>query len=109
VGLAVVFVAAWGLAVVAQHLGIMVPVGDVEGLHLVPSATACTAAYPCFYPAGYAVDTVIPIINVHQAQYWGPDGNAPWAWVTGTWIATALGWALSTLLVAGCTGLVRQQ
>jgi DNA segregation ATPase FtsK/SpoIIIE, S-DNA-T family len=62
------------------------------------------------YPAGYAIDTVIPIISVHQAQYWGPNGHASWgkAWVVSTWIATGLGWALATLLVAGYTGLVRR-
>ena len=108
--LAVLFVAAWVLSAVAQQLHLIVPVGDIQGLKFVPSANECTASYPCFFPAGYAVDTVIPIINVHQAQYWAPDGHAPWgwAWVAGTWIATGLGWALATLLVAGYTGLVRQ-
>jgi hypothetical protein len=108
-GLAVLYVAVWALAILAQHLQVIVPVADVEGLRPVPSATLCTATYPCFYPAGYAADTVVPIINVHQAQYWGPDGHAPWGWVwvSGTWIATGLGWALATLLVAGYTGLVR--
>lgn len=107
--LAALYVAAWMLAILAQHLQLIVPVADVSGLHPVPSANLCTATYPCFYPAGYAADTVVPIINVHQAQYWGPNGHAPWgwAWVSGTWIATGLGWALATLLVAGYTGLVR--
>lgn len=78
-----------------------------------PSALHCPSvryAYPCFYPLGYTIDTVIPLVNVHQAAYWGPDGHGTWgwAWVTGTWIATGLGWALVTLLVAGYTGLVRQ-
>ena len=110
VGLAAIFVTVWVLALVAQHHHVIVPVAEIEGLHPVPSATSCTASYPCFYPAGYAVDTVIPIISVHQAAYWGPDGHTPWgwAWVAGTWIATGLGWALATLLVAGYTGLVRQ-
>ena len=110
VGLAVVFVVVWLLSVFAQQDHLMVPVGDIEGLHPVPSATRCTSSYPCFYPAGYAVHTMIPIINVHQSQYWGPDGHAPWGrvWVAGTWIAIGLGWALATLLVAGYTGLVRQ-
>ncbi len=109
-GLAAAFVAAWLLSVFAQQHHLMVPVGNIQGLHPVPSATRCTSSYPCFYPAGYAIDTVIPIINVHQAQYWGPDGHAPLgkAWVAGTWIATGLGWALATLLVAGYTGLVRR-
>ena len=110
VGLAAVFVVFLALSILAQRQGVMVPIGEIEGLHAVPSATQCTSEYPCFYPVAYTVDTVIPIINVHQADYWGPDGHAPWGWVwVGlTWVATAAGWALATLLVAGYTGLVRQ-
>ena len=68
-----------------------------------------TARYPRFYPAGYAIDTVIPIINVHQATYWGPNGDsaAGTALTVFTWVCTALGWALATLSVAGYIGLVR--
>jgi hypothetical protein len=110
-GLAAVFVVFLMLSILGQRHGVIVPIGEIDGLHSVPSATQCTSEYPCFYPAGYTVDTVIPIINVHQADYWGPDGHAPWGWVWvgGTWIATGLGWALATLLVAGYTGLVRQE
>ena len=110
VGLAAVFVVFLVLSILAQRQHVIVPIGEIEGLHSVPSATQCTSDYPCFYPAGYTVDTVIPIINVRQADYWGPDGHATWGWVWvgGTWIATGLGWALATLLVAGYTGLVRQ-
>jgi hypothetical protein len=110
-GLAVLYLAATALAWLAQHLNLIVPVGDITGLHPVPSALRCTPDYPCFYPAGYAIDTVIPIISVHQASYWGIDGSAAWgwAWVTSTWMFTGLGWAAATLLVAGYTGLIRQQ
>jgi hypothetical protein len=110
VGLAVVFVAFLALSLVGQHQHVIVPVGDTKDLHPVPTATQCTHKYPCFYPFGYTVDTVIPIINVHQAEYWGPDGHASagWVWVVSAWGATAVGWALATLLVAGYTGLVRQ-
>jgi hypothetical protein len=89
---------------------VIVPVGSTAGLNPAPTATTCTSDYPCFYPFGYTVDTVIPIINVHQADNWSPDANAPagWLWVVGAWGATAAGWALATLLVAGYTGLVRQ-
>jgi hypothetical protein len=110
VGLITVFLIFWGLSFLAQHHHLIVPVGDIPELHFVPSATRCIRGYPCFYPFGYAVDTVIPIINVHQADMWGPDGSSSWGWVfaVATWIATGLGWALATLLVAGYTGLVRQ-
>lgn len=87
----------------------MEPVGSFHGP--APSATQCNDSYPCFYPLGYTVDTVIPLINVHQATYWGPNASAPWgwAWVASTGIATGFGWALATLLIAGYTGLVRQE
>jgi hypothetical protein len=109
-GLAAVFVIFLLLSLVGQHQHVIVPIGDTTGLHPAPTATLCTSDYPCFYPFGYTVDTVIPIINVHQADYWGPDGHAPsgWLWVVGAWGATAAGWALATLLIAGYTGLVRQ-
>jgi len=110
IGLAIVFVAFLVLSIIGQHRHVIVPVGSTTGLKPVPTATTCTSDYPCFYPFGYTVDTVIPIINVHQADYWGPDANASagWLWVVGAWGATAAGWALATLLVAGYTGLVRQ-
>jgi hypothetical protein len=110
-GLILLYTIVLVLSILAQHHGLITPVGNVTGLHPAPVATACTSNYPCFYPAGYAIDTVIPIINIHQAAYWGPNGNAPWGWtwVAGTWVATGLGWALATLLIAGYTGLARQQ
>ena len=110
VGLAVVFLIFWMFSCLAQRDHLMVPVGETEGLHYLPSATKCTSSYPCFYPFGYTIDTVIPLIDVHQAAHWGPDGHAPLghAWVACTWAATAAGWALATLLVAGYTGVVRQ-
>jgi hypothetical protein len=110
VGLVIVFVAFLVLSIIGQHRHVIVPTGSTTGLKTAPTATTCTSDYPCFYPFGYTVDTVIPIINVHQADYWGPDANAPagWLWVVGGWGATAAGWALATLLVAGYTGLVRQ-
>jgi hypothetical protein len=105
-----VFLAIAVLAYFAQHHHLMVPVGDTDGLNFVPSATKCTSSYPCFSPVGYAVDTVIPVINVHQAENWGPDAHTTLghAWAAGTRFATVLGWALATLLVAGYTGIVRR-
>ena len=62
-------------------------------------------------PAGFAIDIVVPIVNVHQADEWAVNGHAfwGWVWVGGTWIATGLGWGLATLFVAGYTGLVRSE
>ena len=108
-GLALVYVTAVVIFWIAQHhAGLIVPVMNTTSA---PEATAmdCISGYPCFYPAGYAIDVVIPIINVHQASYWAPNGHASWGNILTafTWLATAFGWALATLAVAGYTGLAR--
>ena len=109
--LAILYVAAVVIFLVAQHHpGALIPVMASPALHPVPDAAHCTSSYPCFYPAAYAIDTVIPIINVHQATFWGPNGHAPLghALAAFTWISIVAGWALTTLAVAGYTGLVRR-
>lgn len=99
-----------GFSIFAQHHDLIIATQSANSLRPVPAATQCVKYYPCFYPPGYAIDAVIPIINVHQADYWGPNGHASWGWVSEsiTWLAVGLGWALATLLVAGYTGLVRR-
>ena len=103
----VTVLAFWG----AQHHDtVIVPAKDVRTLTPTPTGLHCTASYPCFYPAGYALDVVVPIINVRQAENWRPNGDADWGWAYGggSWLATGLGWAFSTLAVVGYTGLVRK-
>jgi hypothetical protein len=110
VALALVYVIAVAVYWVAEHHGdLIIPVMATKIGAAAPSATHCSKSYPCFYPAGYAIDTVIPLINVHQADYWGPNGHAHFghALVVFTWVTTLLGWALATLAVAGFTGLAR--
>lgn len=110
VALALVYVIAVAVYWAAEHHGsLIIPVMATKTGVPAASATHCTKYYPCFYPAGYAIDTVIPIINVHQADYWGPNGHAHfgYALVVFTWITTLLGWALATLAVAGFTGIAR--
>jgi hypothetical protein len=94
----------------AQHqAGLIVPAQDITSLRSMPTAAGCVSGYPCFSPIGYALDTVIPIINVHQADYWRPNPGAPdgWFYEYVNWASIVLGWALATLTVAGYTGLVR--
>ena len=107
IGLYVVTVAIFWAA--QHHSNLIVPLMPTASGKQPPPTTQCTNIYPCFYPPGYAIDAVIPIINVHQATFWGPNGHIPWGWVlvAFTWVSTALGWALVTLAVAGYTGLAR--
>jgi cytoskeletal protein CcmA (bactofilin family) len=109
-GMVTVYLIIVIISILAQHQGVIIPVGDTTNLHPVPVASRCTSDYPCFYPAGYAFDVVVPLINVHQAQYWGINAAAPWgwAWISATWIATVLGWTGATFLVAGLTSIGRR-
>jgi len=95
---------------IAQGHGLIVPVGSINGLHPAPVATSCRANYPCFYPPGYAIDVVLPLINVHQAQFWGVNGAGPWgrALIYFTWVATVLGWFGTGFLLTGLTNLARR-
>jgi hypothetical protein len=106
-----VYVAVLLVFWIAQHHdGVMVPAKDTKNVAPVPTALHCSPAYACFYPAGYAVDVVVPIINLRQAENWRPDGHAAWGWtyIAVGWVAIGLGWAFTTLAVAGYTGLVRR-
>jgi len=94
-----------------QHQNSMiVPAKDTKNITPTPTALHCSPAYPCFYPAGYAVDVVVPIINLRQAENWRPNGQACWgsAYIAFGWVATGFGWTFTTLAVAGYTGLIRK-
>lgn len=109
-GIAVLYGVVLALFWYAQHrTGLIVPVQSIQGLQPKPTAATCASDYPCFSPVGYAIDTVIPLVNVHQATYWGPNASAPFGWffVWVSWAGIVLGWLLATLAVAGYTGLVR--
>jgi hypothetical protein len=118
-----VVLALWGV----QHCSdVMVPAKDIAAKDIAakdiaakdiaagtpaPTALHCRSGYPCFYPATYALDVVVPIVKVGQADSWRIDGTAPWGWayLAGSGLATGLGWGLTTLAVVGYTGLVRKQ
>ena len=110
-GLAILFLAVLAAAIAAQHQAglIMAAANSNPSLH--PTALRCVTGYPCFYPAGFAIDIVVPVINVHQADHWQINGHhlLGWIWVAGSWAATALGWFMATLLVVGYTGLAKHE
>ena len=111
VGLVALYLIVFSAFVIAQHESSLIVPATAISSEPQPTALHCVTGYPCFYPAGYAVDVVFPLINVHQAQYWRPNGDLQggWAWVVGTWLATGLGWLLATLLVVGYSGLARRE
>jgi cytoskeletal protein CcmA (bactofilin family) len=77
----------------------------------------CESAYPCVQPVVYALDNVVPIVDLGQRSRWAPDQSrhgAEW-WDSGRWLAaalwaaSALGWILATLVAASFTGVVRRE
>jgi hypothetical protein len=110
-GLVALYIVVLAALLLAQHQGTLIEASNIQNTSLHPTALHCVTGYPCFYPAGYAFDLVVPLVNIHQAEFWQVNGHhwLGWLWVLGSWTATALGWFLATLLVVGYTGLARQQ
>lgn len=69
------------------------------------SAQSKAGTAPAFNAFVYSLDSFVPIIDLHQAKYRLPTG--PWLRLY-LWIHIGIGWALTTLLVVGLTGLVRK-
>lgn len=57
----------------------------------------------CFHALAYAVDTVVPLIDLHQRSTWYPDRSAPWGrtYERLLYAAVLLGWMASSTFVFG--------
>jgi len=110
VGLVFLFVVVLVLMLVAEQNNAFEPMQNATLLHPAPSATRCQSGYPCFSALGYTIDTVIPLIDVHQVDYWAANAKTSWgrACVYITYTGTVLGWLFATLALAGATGIVRR-
>ena len=77
--------------------------------------------YQTFNAFIYSLDAFIPIVNLHQQNYWLPDTNkgrilkilgiqTRWGSLLRIylWVHICLGWIITSLWVAGLTGLVRR-
>jgi hypothetical protein len=53
----------------------------------------------------YAADTFMPIVDLGQKDDWQPIGWMRWL----DWTVILLGWALTTIFVAGFTRIVRSE
>lgn len=67
------------------------------------SANHCTRDYPCFTPFVYSFQLLLPIVNLHQTDFWLPNSwtGLGVALLAYTWFAIVLGWMLGIALVAG--------
>jgi hypothetical protein len=70
----------------------------------------CPAAYPCFNPVIYSLDVFLPIIDLHQQSHWMPVQAETWGiFQSYYWLHIFAGWTVTTLAVAGFTGLVKKE
>ena len=112
----------WGLFEAGYSTGLITPsqvetYSDGKAISLVVSED-----YPALQSLIYSLDMFVPLINLHQADYWLPNvykGRVIYSAKTFTirtgrlllgymWIHIISGWTLTTLLVASLTGLVRK-
>jgi hypothetical protein len=104
------------LLILAVAVSLVLPAGhstmrttDAKGVIYMPDGTAgrraCAAGQVrCFDPWWYAIDTVVPIIDLHQRSTWYPESTAMDAWLS---VSTVLGWVLSTVFALSFTRLGR--
>jgi hypothetical protein len=59
---------------------------------------------PAFQPWIYSLDVLLPVVNLHQEEFWIPQGVARW-WA---WFSILAGWLLTTVVIAALTGLLKK-
>jgi hypothetical protein len=107
--LVVLFVLGWFLFTLPPAQEVMVhPSPNTKGPI---NAAACHEPYPCFSPPIFVLDTLLPIIDLHQERNWVPARPRPWGvwYEVLMWVLIASGWILTTAVVAGIGSLWRRE
>lgn len=100
-----------GIFYVAGAYDVMVPTKErvymSEGyayLKIVPPQ------YPVFEPIVYSIDAFFPIVDLHQEEYWIPDGHTLVGLMTKAWLWAEIcfGWIMTTILVSALSGLFKK-
>jgi len=63
-------------------------------------------AYPPFNAFIYSLETFVPLVKLGQADHWGPLGAKRWLH-RYSWFHISAGWVLTTVWVAGLTGVLK--
>jgi hypothetical protein len=109
VPLVVLFLLGWVLFTLPPAQEVMVHPSTKSEAPI--SAAACHEFYPCFSPSVYVLDTLLPIVDLHQERNWVPARPRPWGvgYEVLTWVLIASGWILTTAVVAGIGSLWRRE
>ncbi|HEY2387480.1 MAG TPA: hypothetical protein VGK30_11000 [Candidatus Binatia bacterium] len=105
---------AWG-----YRARLVTPVDEAAYNAFIDSGAA-PPHYPPFHPLMYALENFLPVVELHQGEYWRPNpqhrvrtrsidlGSVPGRLLLWyLWLHILAGWALTPLLFAGLSGLVR--
>lgn len=85
-------------------LAALIAIGTIIFGHAYPGHMIAVRTHPpAFHAVGYALDTLLPIVDLGEKSAWQPEGAALyWAWAM-----TLAGWTLTTAVVAGLTGVLK--
>jgi len=94
----------------AQNRKIMVPSKVQVANNDLSKYISCEISYPCLQPIIYSIDAFLPIVDLHQEDYWLPDASKPNGWIYRgyLWLHIFFGWILTTVAVTGLTGLIKK-
>ena len=103
----------WGLFHGGARAGVIM---RVERDQFVPVDEAVSLVQPHFHPLLYSFDIFLPIINFGHADLWAPNEaiKGPLL-ISGLflccykWALIVWGWVLTTLFIAGLTGIIRRR
>lgn len=106
--LLVLYIVTVGSVWLGARADSFIQVGDTAPQPSV-TATHCGDAYPCLSVPAYALENITPILNLHQAENWHPKSSTTTEWILRDWLylSTVVGYAGTTLLAAGLSGLAR--
>ena len=67
--------------------------------------------YPAFNSFVYSLDALVPVLDLHQEDYWLPSASSPNGGLYRfyLWLHIIIGWVSSTMIVVYITGLVRKE
>jgi hypothetical protein len=60
--------------------------------------------HPAFQPAVYALDVLLPVVDLNQQSNWIPQGAGRWF----AWAAILAGWVLTTAVLAALSGILKR-
>lgn len=73
------------------------------------TVTAPAGQLPVFQPVIYALDVLLPVVDLRQQDFWIPNATRPWGWLYlgWFWLSIGAGLVLTTAVAAAVTGLLK--